>query len=41
MNLVLDDVHEILLTENKLGRILLKGNNISLIQQMQSIETHA
>ena len=41
MNLVLDDANEILLTQNKLGRILLKGDNISLIQQMQSIETHA
>ena len=41
MNLVLDDANEILLTQKKLGRILLKGDNISLIQQMQSIETHA
>ena len=41
MNLVLDDVHEILLTQKKLGRILLKDDNISLIQQMQSIETNA
>ena len=41
MNLVLDDANEILLTQKKLGRILLKGDNISLIPQMQSIETHA
>ena len=41
MNLVLDDANEILLTQKKLGRILLKGDNISLIQQMQSIETLA
>ena len=40
-DLVLDDANEILLTQKKLGRILLKGDNISLIQQMQSIETHA
>ena len=39
MNLVLDDADEILLKKNqrkKIGRILLKGDNISLIQQIQS-----
>jgi len=39
MNLVLDDAEEILLKKNqrkKIGRILLKGDNISLIQQVQS-----
>jgi len=38
MNLVLDDAEEILLKKNqrkKIGRILLKGDNISLIQQIQ------
>jgi small nuclear ribonucleoprotein E len=44
MNLVLDDAEEILLKKNqrkKIGRILLKGDNISLIQQIQSAGTHA
>ena len=39
MNLVLDDAEELLLKKNvrkKIGRILLKGDNISLIQQIQS-----
>jgi small nuclear ribonucleoprotein E len=39
MNLVLDDAEEILLKKDqrkKIGRILLKGDNISLIQQIQS-----
>ncbi|UJR31305.1 hypothetical protein I4U23_018803 [Adineta vaga] len=39
MNLVLDDAEEVLLKKNqrkKIGRILLKGDNISLIQQVQS-----
>lgn len=39
MNLVLDDAEEISLKKNepkKIGRILLKGDNISLIQQIQS-----
>jgi len=43
MNLVLDDAEEILLKKNqrkKIGRILLKGDNISLIQQIQSTGTH-
>lgn len=38
MNLVLDDAEEILLKKNTrktIGRILLKGDNISLIQQVQ------
>jgi small nuclear ribonucleoprotein E len=42
MNLVLDDAEEILLKKNqrkKIGRILLKGDNISLIQQIQSTGT--
>jgi small nuclear ribonucleoprotein E len=44
MNLVLDDADEILLKKNtrqKIGRILLKGDNISLIQQIQPTGTHA
>ncbi len=44
MNLVLDDADEILLKKNqrkKIGRILLKGDNISLIQQIQSTGTNA
>jgi small nuclear ribonucleoprotein E len=44
MNLVLDDADEILLKKNqrkKIGRILLKGDNISLIQQIQSTSTNA
>ena len=44
MNLVLDDADEILLKKNqrkKIGRILLKGDNISLIQQIQSAGSHA
>jgi len=44
MNLVLDDAEEILLKKNirkKIGRILLKGDNISLIQQVQATGTHA
>ncbi|CAF1406636.1 unnamed protein product [Rotaria sp. Silwood1] len=43
MNLVLDDADEILLKKNtrkKIGRILLKGDNISLIQQIQTTGTH-
>lgn len=39
MNLVLDDAEEISLKKSqrkKIGRILLKGDNISLIQQVQS-----
>ena len=39
MNLVLDDAEEISLKNKprkKIGRILLKGDNISLIQQVQS-----
>ncbi|CAF1153803.1 unnamed protein product [Rotaria sp. Silwood1] len=43
MNLVLDDADEILLKKNtrkKIGRILLKGDNISLIQQIQPTGTH-
>ncbi|CAF3883731.1 unnamed protein product, partial [Rotaria sp. Silwood2] len=42
MNLVLDDAEEILLKKNqrkKIGRILLKGDNISLIQQIQQTGT--
>jgi small nuclear ribonucleoprotein E len=42
MNLVLDDAEEILLKKNqrkKIGRILLKGDNISLIQQIQPTGT--
>lgn len=38
MNLVLDDAEEIQLKKNQrkaIGRILLKGDNISLIQQIQ------
>ncbi|CAM4796075.1 unnamed protein product [Rotaria magnacalcarata] len=44
MNLVLDDAEEILLkkdTRKKIGRILLKGDNISLIQQIQPTATHS
>jgi small nuclear ribonucleoprotein E len=44
MNLVLDDADEILLKKNqrkKIGRILLKGDNISLIQQIQPTGSHA
>ena len=44
MNLVLDDADEILLKKNqrkKIGRILLKGDNISLIQQIQSTGSNA
>jgi small nuclear ribonucleoprotein E len=44
MNLVLDDADEILLKKNtrkKIGRILLKGDNISLIQQIQPTGAHA
>ncbi|CAF0764911.1 unnamed protein product [Rotaria sordida] len=43
MNLVLDDAEEISLKKNppkKIGRILLKGDNISLIQQIQPTGTH-
>ncbi|CAF1552765.1 unnamed protein product, partial [Adineta steineri] len=39
MNLVLDDAEEILIKKTqrkKIGRILLKGDNISLIQQVQT-----
>ncbi|CAF0911867.1 unnamed protein product [Rotaria sordida] len=42
MNLVLDDAEEILLKKDqrkKIGRILLKGDNISLIQQIQQTGT--
>jgi len=39
MNLVLDDAEEVYVKESKprvvLGRILLKGDNITLIQQQQ------
>lgn len=44
MNLVLDDAEEILLKKSqrkKIGRILLKGDNISLIQQVQQTGTHS
>ena len=44
MNLVLDDAEEILLKKNtrkEIGRILLKGDNISLIQQVQTSGSHA
>lgn len=44
MNLVLDDAQEVSLKAKepkKIGRILLKGDNISLIQQIQPSGTHA
>ncbi|TIA90186.1 hypothetical protein E3P99_01736 [Wallemia hederae] len=40
MNLILDDVHEVFINKkqsqasNELGRILLKGDNITLIQSI-------
>jgi small nuclear ribonucleoprotein E len=44
MNLVLDDAEEISTKKpqpKKIGRILLKGDNISLIQQIQSTGSNA
>ncbi|CAF1240571.1 unnamed protein product [Rotaria magnacalcarata] len=44
MNLVLDDAQEVSLKKKEpkqIGRILLKGDNISLIQQIQPTATQA
>lgn len=44
MNLVLDDAAEVHLKKNTkklLGRIMIKGDNITVIQQVQDLETMA